>query len=980
MNFSMLSGFLRSLAIFVLPRTCVVFAILACLVVSSRAAETSTISTGANVTLFATADGSPAPTFQWKKNGSAIVGATTATFSINNAALSDGANYRVTATNEVGSADSPDFLLEVVLASGPTNVAPTITLQPVTPSNATAGGTVNLVVAASGTPAPTFQWFKNSVAMSGFTNSTLSMVSITTNDNATYSASATNVAGSATSNTVTLVVTAPSAPPPPVTPPSPSTVAPTFSQQPSASQTVATGASVSFAVQVSGSPAPTIQWQKSGVAIGGATNATFSILGATTNDSGTYLAVATNAAGTVSSNPGVLTVSAPVVPPVAPPVSTNVAPTFTTQPVASQTVGTGASATLVIEVSGSPVPTIQWHKNGSVIVGATNATLSLIGATTGDSGTYLAVATNLAGTIASNSSSLSVSSPVAPPPATNPPLVQPPQGGGASQAPAIVGQPTPTQTLIAGSSARLTVVATGNPSPTFQWRKNGTLLIGATNAALSLNGVTARDAATYSVLVSNAAGAVASTNAVLVVNSGPVFTVQPATQAITLGAKAIFTVAVSAIPGADLQWMKNGAIIAGATKSVLSIDAVVAADLATYAVVATNPVGSATSAEAALVIAAPPVFTLQPTNQTVAVHADVTFAVSATGGPAPTFQWKKNGANIIGATNSTLLLRDVEKANEAYYTVEATNSSGWAVSNRAVLVVNSTSSQGATGGLPPEIAPPPPLDTSSRARIINLSVRAKVGGAAEGLIVGFVINGSAPKSMLLRGVGPALTAFGVPDALSDPSMALYSGAVLSLANDDWRTSANASQIIEAGTRLGAFGLPEGGADAAILAALEAGAYTVQVIGKNAGSGVSLVEVYDAAQDNPASLVNLSVRTYVGTGADAPNLGFVVGGTGSKRVVIRAVGPTLAVFGVAGVIADPQIELFRDGVLLDRNDNWGGSTSLSAVFEQIGAFGFRDSGSRDAALVATLDPGAYTVVVSGVGGSAGIALVEVYDVQ
>jgi hypothetical protein len=154
---------------------------------------------------------------------------------------------------------------------------------------------------------------------------------------------------------------------------------------------------------------------------------------------------------------------------------------------------------------------------------------------------------------------------------------------------------------------------------------------------------------------------------------------------------------------------------------------------------------------------------------------------------------------------------------------------------------------------------------------------------------------------------------------------------------------------------------------------------VQVNGKDTATGVALVEVYDAAATNPANLINLSVRTNVGAGADAPNVGFVVSGTAAKRVLIRAVGPTLAAFGVPDVLADPELQIFKGGELLEANDNWGGDPALAAAFARIGAFGLADGNSKDAVLLVTLQPGAYTVVASGVNSSTGIALVEVYDV-
>ncbi len=884
MKFATLWIYACTWIVFVMIRVCVVFGVLAGLVVSSHAADTAKISTGAGITLFATADGSPAPSFQWKKNGNAISGATTPTFSIDNAVLADAASYRVAATNEVGSADSPEFLLEVILASSPVNVPPAITLQPIAPSSPTAGRTVNLLVAASGAPVPIFQWFKNGVAMAGFTDAALTLMGITTNDNATYYATAANSAGSAMSSSVTLVVTVPTSPSSPPPPP----VAP---------------------------------------------------------------------------------------PPVSPPPAT-VAPFFTSQPLASQTTATGATAVFTAAASGTPAPSIQWQKSGVMIDGATSATLSLVGVTSADSATYIAVASNVAGSATSNPAVLVVSAPVAPP--TTPPPVQPPPSGGSSQAPVILSQPLSSQTVIAGASASISVSASGNPSPTLQWRKNGTSLLGATSATLVLNGVTARDAATYTVLIANTAGMAVSSNAVLVVNSRPVFTTQPAPQAMAMGAKAVFAVSVSAIPGANVQWMKNHVAIPGATRSVFTIDSVRVEDLAVYAAVATNAVGSASSGDAELLIASPPVLTTQPSSQTVAARSDVTFLVSATGGPAPTLQWKKNGVNIPGATTEALVLRAVEKADEGIYTVEVANIMGWVVSNRASLVVNATSSLRSGGGISSAGTNSMPSGSFDSSRIVNLSVRARVGGAADSLIAGFVISGGSTKPMLLRGIGPALKVFGVSDALSDPTMALYSGAMLTSSNDDWRSNTNMAQIVATSARLGAFGLPESGADAALLTSLEAGAYTVQISGKNSDVGVALVEVYDAALDSPASLVNLSVLTYVGTGTDAPNLGFVIAGTSAKRILIRAVGPALAQFGVTGVIADPQFELYREGVRIDQNDNWGGLAMLTNAFEQVGAFGMKDAGSRDAALLATLEPGAYSVVVSGQGGTTGVTLIEIYD--
>ncbi len=179
---------------------------------------------------------------------------------------------------------------------------------------------------------------------------------------------------------------------------------------------------------------------------------------------------------------------------------------------------------------------------------------------------------------------------------------------------------------------------------------------------------------------------------------------------------------------------------------------------------------------------------------------------------------------------------------------------------------------------------------------------------------------------------------------------------------------------------GAFGLPLASKDAALFVPLGVGAYSAQVT-SSGSAGTALVEAYDFDGPTTASrLINLSVRTQVGTGENILIVGFVVEGNAPKQILLRAVGPGLAQFGVGGVLADPRLSLFSSGVstATQVNDNWGGSAALSAAFTATGAFGLA-SVSKDAALLVTLQPGAYTAQVSGVGDTTGVALVEVYEV-
>jgi hypothetical protein len=267
------------------------------------------------------------------------------------------------------------------------------------------------------------------------------------------------------------------------------------------------------------------------------------------------------------------------------------------------------------------------------------------------------------------------------------------------------------------------------------------------------------------------------------------------------------------------------------------------------------------------------------------------------------------------------------------------------------------------------------LDTlaqeTARGRLTNLSVRSTAGRDSQTLIAGFALRGSGT-TLLLRGVGPGLAPFGVGAPLADPQLSLLSGTNQIATNDDWTAASGASF-----SAVGAFALPAGSKDAALLTPLSAGSYTAQITGAGATTGLALAEVYDtsAATTADTALVNLSARAQVGTRGDILIAGFAVTG-GPLTVLVRAVGPGLSPFGVTGLLTDPRIELFSGQTRIGENDTW--SPATQATFDTVGAFAL-PAGSKDAALVATLAPGTYTAQVSGAGATTGVALVEVYAV-
>lgn len=269
------------------------------------------------------------------------------------------------------------------------------------------------------------------------------------------------------------------------------------------------------------------------------------------------------------------------------------------------------------------------------------------------------------------------------------------------------------------------------------------------------------------------------------------------------------------------------------------------------------------------------------------------------------------------------------------------------------------------------------------AVLANLSARAIAGPGAQALTGGFVIGNSGTKSMLLRGVGPALASFGVADALPDPELTLYNGAgQAQLTATHWSSSPQASALADAALAVGAFALPSGSADAAVLESLGNGSNTFTVGSVSGDSGTALVEMYDA--DTPPlsygapQLINVSARANVTPGNPLIG-GFIVTQGNTKRVLLRAIGPTLAQFGVANVLPDPVLTLYSGQTEIAAEQGWSAwAPLLQPTFSAVGAFSLPAS-SNDSALVITLPPGQYSAQVTSASGDSGEAMVEIYEV-
>jgi hypothetical protein len=438
-----------------------------------------------------------------------------------------------------------------------------------------------------------------------------------------------------------------------------------------------------------------------------------------------------------------------------------------------------------------------------------------------------------------------------------------------------------------------------------------------------------------------------------VVASGtpPTITTQPVSQAGATGGSVTFSVVATGDAPLSYQWRKDGTAISGSTNSTLTLTNLAVANAGSYTVVVSNAAGSVTSNAATLTVSASnaPVITRQPTSLTVNSGGTIVLNAAATGTPSPTYQWRKDGVAIAGATSDLLVLAAVSAANAGSYTLVATNSAGSATSNAAVLT----------------------LTTGQVSRISNLSVRTSLG-SGQTLTVGFVTSG--PKTLLLRAVGPTLgTLFNLAGFFADPKLTVRQGSATIDANDNWDASLSATFA-----SVGAFPLDAGSKDAALTRSIN-GPTTADINGT--GSGVTLVEVYDAQAASPSRLTNVSARNQVGTGANILISGFVVEGGAARTLLIRGIGPALFdVFGVGGVLADPVLEIHttvnNQDTIVASNDNW--NAALSPHFASVGAYAF-NANSKDAALLVTLAPGVYTAQVAGANSGTGDGVVEVYEV-
>ena len=290
----------------------------------------------------------------------------------------------------------------------------------------------------------------------------------------------------------------------------------------------------------------------------------------------------------------------------------------------------------------------------------------------------------------------------------------------------------------------------------------------------------------------------------------------------------------------------------------------------------------------------------------------------------------------------------------------------------------------------PEFAGSGTVSVGPISTLGNISTRAFVQTGDNVMIGGFIVQGTGPKRVIIRAIGPELTQYGVPNALANPTLELYNGiGALIASNDNWHATIirgiiRSDQVPD--IRHSGYA-PRDGRESAIIADLPPGYYTAIVRGVDNMIGVALVEVYDLSTGTNSILGNISTRSFVQAGDNVMIGGFIVAGTQTKRLIIRAIGPELSAppFNVPNALTNPTLELHNNtGALIASNDNWQ-STIIGGIIpsdqrRDIRNSGYAPSDGRESAIIATLPPGNYTAIVRGVNNMTGVALVEVYDLD
>ncbi|CAM2067382.1 Immunoglobulin domain-containing protein [Sulfidibacter corallicola] len=568
-----------------------------------------------------TVSGAGPITYQWRKDTVNIGGATGSTYNIASASAGDEGSYDCLITSPCGTITSTAATLSVTSGLA----------VDTHPNGATEcpGANVSFTVAASGEGSLTYQWRKDTVNLPGETSATLSLTNIDAADAGAYSCVIGNGCTTVTSNDATLTVNEEVS----------------IQTQPQAAA-VCPGNDTSFTVMAQGTGVLTYQWQKDTVNIPGATSATLNLTGVDGDDVASYRCVITNVCGSLTSNAANLTLQAGV--------------SVDSQP-QNTTVCNGDPAQFSVSVSGAGSVTYQWRKNTVDIPGATGSTYNIADADEADEGSYDCVINSDCGNATSTAATLTVTTDLA-----------------------IDTQPNNAQDC-PGDNASFTVVASGDGSFTYQWRKDTVDLPGETSATLSLANIDADDAGAYSCVVSNGCTSVTSNDGTLTVLDLVTIQTQPQSVVACPGENASFTVVAQGSGTLTYQWRKDNVNIPGATSATFSLTPVQAGDSGSYTCVVSGACDSATTAPATLVGDLEATIT----NGDIAQGLSVITLNSQVdcGEPDFSYSWTEVGDPTVLGTQATLALSPAPQATTTYE-VEVTDATSASVTDRVTVLVS----------------------------------------------------------------------------------------------------------------------------------------------------------------------------------------------------------------------------------------------------------------------------------------------------
>ncbi len=575
-----------------------------------------------------TATGTDPLTYQWRKNGNMIPGAESDTYTISPVTVGDAGSYDVAIANLCG------FELSDVATLAVVSDVPTIAEQPQGAARCD-NGAESITFSVSATPADglMYQWRKDGVDILDATADTYEIPVVTTADAGDYDVIVSNPCGPTQSELATLQV---------------ADAWPEIVEQPEG-DLVCEGQSVTFDVTAQGPEPLSYQWHFGGTPIDGEINSWYTIDDVDSNDAGDYRVLVSNPCGDVMSAPATLTVI-------------DDAPSIAEQPqpvIACE----GATVAFTVVSAGDPPFEYQWYRDGIVLDGAIGESYTAEDITVvDDAGEYSVVVRNACdpGGVQSETATLTVNTAVE-----------------------ITLQPV-EQTLCETSAVTFTVEVSGTAPYSYQWRKDGAEIDGATGAEYAIASIAPADAGAYDVVVTNLCGSATSAAAVLTVDVGPTITQQPAAPELCVGETVELTVEATGDGTLTYQWYKDNAPLAGETAATLTITGLTTDHSGQYHAVVTNHCEQAASDSATVVVDEPPLITAQPAAAIIVREDTNVFCVTVTGTEPFEYQWRKDGISIPGATENCH-----ETGEGGVYTCVVTNRCDAAVSDGAELTIAS---------------------------------------------------------------------------------------------------------------------------------------------------------------------------------------------------------------------------------------------------------------------------------------------------